>query len=321
LANGSGIPFPACFVQIAIGEIEIERDFNASVDALNDRISTIHLLVSSRDTRQEQVHSRSQCALESVTFQSIDYPKAILSDNLRGHRVQFLLFGLVSIGILFPRAFPWVAAAIAIYWGFHSGFVDRKRKRTRNVPSEKHRLECVGNAADLSIIRDLHTEFIEPFVLESSAIEQTGSPWFNSTRSNLPILLTIFASLIAMRLAGLSAVASTSILLFANICALYAARLGYPISFRVAPGCLDILTSTPFSRELRLYKRIPLREAAIVARLDGDYVDITVAPNIEERILLAGVQQREAREFVRAIFLAAISPYESPPLPSDRLVG
>lgn len=94
--------------------------------------------------------------------------------------------------------------------------------------------------------------------------------------------------------------------------------LTHPTYLRVLPGRLEVIHHTAWSRRPYAVERFDLRKPVITVDLHRCFVRIDVGPKPFEFGILF---MRERRRFIHLLFLAAMSSYDPPPMPDDRLTG
>ncbi len=260
--------------------------------------------------------------MNAVLFRTVETPKfSWLFQWCRGWRLQVSLLLFCLLGAQMPTVFLWLTASLFIFLGILSKFRWRKSLSAPPAFPAARRLQCYGPEHQLAPIRNLHMEFFEPFVVECGPFDQPGRRWSGGFPWNILALLVMLGSCIALDMAGQNFFATMAIVICGHMLLQWTVHLAFPINFRVVPGYLDVLTSTPFSASPRLEQRIPLAEAEILGRLDQGRIEIRTADDVFEEIQLNGWPQATAAEFVRYVLLAAISPHGTPELPQESLLG
>lgn len=93
----------------------------------------------------------------------------------------------------------------------------------------------------------------------------------------------------------------------------------YPVYYRVVPGRLDVLRSTPFSDRVQIREQWDLRASMIVANFKEQTLVITEPDGDGLNLNLSVIY--EPYRLVNAVFHAAICTRPAPPLPEDQLLG
>ncbi len=236
----------------------------------------------------------------------------------QGRELECLLGTYICASFLFSSSL-FIAIGLAFSaWIIASVVNKSKNKKTSQKYVDRRgdkRLICYGNANELHELEQLDDVFFEPVIAQSS-------PYFQSPISQVwwfVILVVVIWS--ALGFARIKTLHLAGVLLLTMVCGQIALHYGWSIYYRVTPGALEVLSNHPLSRRNASRRTIPLGDSEIACRYDDQ--SLTITPQSEDiapvNINLDGIQRK--RDFVRAVFTAAVSSHSAPELPEDALLG
>ena len=240
--------------------------------------------------------------------------------HLEGWKLRALLAAVcVVLGQTAPGLFPWLLLLAFLLWSIRSVHLSRRYPIHAARPAKAARLACVGHEDDLSVLRDLADDFFEPFIVQTSRLAQPGGFLRKRSRWRLGVIPVAVAALVVLRRSGYSFGSTMGIFVLFYLVTEFIYSLACPVYYRIAPGCLDVLTASLLSGDVSLKRRMSLRDCSILCLLDIG--GVSVRANEEEAEWIRLVELPDEREFVRKLFAAAISPHRTPPLSTTELIA
>jgi hypothetical protein len=274
------------------------------------------------DSMLEHVHfsriSKRKSELATLTTQAILFVAFFLGLIL--FRVLVFVGGRVGLGgrfalILVSAVVIGVLIAIAVR-DFRRGL--RLKANPHREADERARLRCVGLPQELAKWGELRDAPFEPLVF-------TG--WFTHRlppfMRAMVAVLTVPAFIVAhLMISGLTSLWTREEIVLKLWLALLSARgivsWLWPTYFRVVPGRLDVMRFSNIRGRAVATRHFDLRKARILVDLRRNVVFIDEDGDSEEFAI--GLMPGRTR-FAHALFWAALSTHEPPPLPENELLG
>lgn len=247
---------------------------------------------------------------------------------------------LVGVGSLFAcpwgGVFPALLVAACCLGGSIgiTAWVDWANWRVRKRPSlrfdsfeAEHRLQCVGENAELEALGELRDVFFEPVIVRAIPTVRFTSPLGVELRQFRPLALgVVLASGGAGLILSLFLISHNPLLgwltLFATMLCVELGVVGWSGTFyRVVPGRLERLRAGIFTSRVRVDGTVNLLEATVVCRYDKGVLEFPAQGSQGglQLIRLDGIPERH--RFVKAVFMGAISTHTPPPLAPGVLAG
>lgn len=266
--------------------------------------------------------------MESITVQLLPSPNPVRSPLFRdtaGWKLRVCMLGLCVIGSYAPTAFLFALGFATLLWLSWNTIAARRDARDMDMPGpaatyeDSERLVCIGDKEELDALRDLDTEFFEPYIVMSSRLEQTGSLVCRTSRWLWVEHIAAIGLFAGLRFMGYSLAWSMGFMLLLYLVLEFIFQQAFGVYYRISPGRLDVLSSRLLPPDMALRKAICLRTAKIRCFYDCGFVVIYTEHGDKEIIQLSCFSNQSA--FVRMLFMAAVSPHTAPLLPSERLLG
>ena len=213
---------------------------------------------------------------------------------------------LWAVGLASMAALPWLAVRRLQRKRRHS------RAKTEDTGSSNTRFICIDTPPNERPDAALADVPFEPAIFAAFLVVNPSGK--SSTLGVLAMLIFFAGEFTGLWKTGLAAVGG-----FAAVFAGFGlGELMWPTYFRVVPGRIDIMRYSFLSDRPVGVTKTPLRDARIIydhsnkmlhLHTDGEWKDywIMLVPR--------------RRQFIRALFLAAASTHQPPPLPDDALLG
>ncbi|GJM23598.1 MAG: hypothetical protein DHS20C16_00130 [Phycisphaerae bacterium] len=239
---------------------------------------------------------------------------------LKGWRLYAIIMACAAAGSMYSQLILPGLLTLIFFWYIRSKLLRRKQITERPGKVDPSRLRCFGNPDELELLRDLAPDFFDPFVVQSSSFVQPGGVFVNPAAKSILFMIAVIALFIALKSHQFSDSWILGFYSFVFLAILFISYHGFPIYYRITPGKLEMLTSGFVSRDLQLRCKLDLTKAKITCNF-GSAVMIHSPNDQAVRILLEHFSNEEEYEFIRTLFTAAISPFESPDLPTNALTG